>query len=64
MSRTTQGIFLFAVLLLLAAVIFQTAVAAGGGAAVMLVGLIYAYVVAKRDIERAKSAAPGELDAA
>ncbi|GGC34596.1 hypothetical protein GCM10011371_22390 [Novosphingobium marinum] len=53
MSKTTQGIFLVAVLLLVLAAMFETPLAAGGGAVLMMVGLIYAYVVAKREAERA-----------
>ncbi len=54
MTNVTYGIFLFAIFLLILAVIFQLPIAAGGGAVVMMVGLIYAFVVTKRDFERSK----------
>jgi len=54
MTTLTKAIFLAAVVLLVLAVVFQTPIAAGGGAVVMLVGLIYAYIVTRRDQERAK----------
>ena len=52
MTPITKGIFFIAVALLVAAAIFQMPIAAGGGAVVMMVGLIYAFVVSKRDVER------------
>ncbi len=52
MTPITKGIFLIAVALLIVAAIFQMPIAAGGGAVVMMVGLIYAFVVSKRDVER------------
>jgi len=55
MTNLTKGIFLSAVLLLVIAAIFQAPIAAGGGVVVLLVGLIYAYVVTKRDEARAAS---------
>lgn len=52
MTELTKGIFLSAVLLLVISAVFQAPIAAGGGVVVMLVGIIYAYVVTKRDIDR------------
>lgn len=52
MTELTKGIFLSAVLLLVISAVFQAPIAAGGGVVVMLVGIIYAYVVTQRDIER------------
>lgn len=54
MTPITKGIFLVAVALLVLSAIFQMPIAAGGGAVIMLVGLIYAFVVTMRDIERSK----------
>jgi len=54
MTKITQGIFLIAVALLVLSAVFKAPVAAGGGAVVMLVGLIYAFVVTKRDVERSQ----------
>jgi len=54
MTKITQGIFLVAVALLVLSAVFKAPVAAGGGAVVMLVGLIYAFVVTKRDVERSQ----------
>jgi len=56
MTNLTKGIFISAVLLLVLSAIFQAPIAAGGGAVVMLVGIIYAYIVSKRDEERARTA--------
>ena len=55
MTPVTKGIFLVAVALLVLAALLQMPIAAGGGAVIMLVGLIYAFVVTTRDIERSKS---------
>jgi len=55
MTNLTKGIFISAVLLLVLSAIFQAPIAAGGGAVVMLVGIIYAYIVSKRDEERART---------
>jgi len=52
MTPITKGIFLIAVVLLIVSAIFQMPIAAGGGAVVLMVGLIYAFVVSKRDVER------------
>ena len=54
MSRITYTIFFAAVALLLFSVIFQLPIAAGGGAVVMMVGLIYAFIVTKREIGQAE----------
>lgn len=54
MTPITKGIFLVAVALLVLSAIFQMPIAAGGGAVILLVGLIYAFVVTMRDIERSK----------
>lgn len=58
MSKTTLYLFLVAVVLQVMAVFFQVPYAAGGAGVVMLVGLIYAYVVTRREEER------GELEPA
>ena len=52
MTPITKGIFLIAVVLLIVSAIFQMPIAAGGGAVVLMVGLIYAFVVSKRVVER------------
>lgn len=60
MSRTTQTIFLAAVVLLVLAVINHMRFVAGGSGLVLLVGLIYAYVVSRRDEERKQAQASGQ----
>lgn len=57
MSKITYAIFFAAVALLLFSVMFQMPIAAGGGAVIMMVGLIYAFIVTKRDIERSEETA-------
>ena len=52
MTPITKGIFFIAVALLIVSAIFQMPIAAGGGAVVLMVGLVYAFVVTKRDAER------------
>ncbi len=52
MSKTTLYLFLAAVVLQVLAVFFQVPFAAGGAGVVMLVGLVYAYVVTKREEAR------------
>jgi len=52
MTKTTLAIFLTAVALLLLAVLLEMPFVAGGGGVLLMVGLIYAFVVARRDAER------------
>jgi len=52
MSKTIQGTLIAAVLLILVATLFNSAFVAGGSGLVLLVGLIYAYVVSKREFDR------------
>jgi hypothetical protein len=56
MSNTTLGIFLGAVALLFMALLVGNTFVAGGSGLVLLVGVIYAYVVTRRDEERAVAA--------
>jgi len=58
MTKTTYGLFVIAVVLLVLSAVLEMPIAAGGGALIMLVGLIYAFVVTKRDLERSKYAEP------
>ena len=51
-SKTIQGTLIAAVLLILVATLFNSAFVAGGSGLVLLVGLIYAYVVSQREVER------------
>ena len=53
MSKTTLGIFIASVAMLFAALLVDNTFIAGGSGLVMLVGVIYAYVVTRRDEERA-----------
>lgn len=53
MSKTTLGIFLASVAMLFIALLVNSTFVAGGSGLVMLVGVIYAYVVTRRDEERA-----------
>lgn len=55
MSKTTLGIFIASVAMLFAALLVDNTFIAGGSGLVMLVGVIYAYVVTRRDEERAAS---------
>jgi len=57
MSKTTIGILAAAVGLILLSTLFGAAFVAGGSGVVLLVGLIYAFVVTKRELERADKAA-------
>jgi len=52
MSKTIQGTLIAAVLLIAIATIFNSTFVAGGSGLVLLVGLSYAYVVSKREVER------------
>ncbi|MEO5705755.1 MAG: hypothetical protein ABIT10_13325 [Alteraurantiacibacter sp.] len=52
MSNTTLGIFLGSVALLFMALLVGNTFVAGGSGLVLLVGVIYAYVVTRRDEER------------
>ncbi len=53
MSKTTLGIFIAAIVLIIAATAMQATFVAGGAGVVLMVGLIYSYVIAQRDQERA-----------
>ncbi|TIX49558.1 hypothetical protein [Alteraurantiacibacter aquimixticola] len=54
MTKTTLSIFLAAVTLLLLAVVMDVPPFVTGGVGVLfMAGLVYAYVVSKRDAERA-----------
>lgn len=57
MSKTIQGTMIAAVLLIVIATTFNATFVAGGSGVVLLVGLIYAYVVSQRDLERGGNAA-------
>ncbi len=59
MSNTTLGIFLGAVALLFLALLAGNTFIAAGSGLVMLVGVIYAYVVTRRDEERTAANASG-----
>ena len=52
MSTTIHRTLIAAVLLILIATLSNSAFVVGGSAVVLLVGLVYAYVVSKRDAER------------
>lgn len=52
MSKRMQAILISAVLLIVLAVLFNSAFVAGGSGLVLLVGVIYAYVVTKRELGR------------
>lgn len=54
MSKTIQGTLIAAVLLIIIATILDSTLVAGGSGVVLTVGLLYAFVVNKRDIERSK----------
>lgn len=53
MSKTTLGIFLASIALLMVALLVDNTFVAGGSGLVLLVAVIYAYVVTRRDEERA-----------
>ena len=55
MSKTTLGIFLASIALLMVALLVDNTFVAGGSGLVLLVAVIYAYVVTRRDEERAAS---------
>jgi hypothetical protein len=57
MSKTIQATLVFAVMLIIIAVIADSNFVAGGSGVVLMVGLIYSYVVAKRDEARGVSPA-------
>ena len=64
MTKVTYGIFFAAVAMLLLSAVVPLPIAAGGGAVVMMVGLIYAFVVTKRDLENSKYVESSSEDAA
>ncbi|MEO9463371.1 MAG: hypothetical protein ABJ242_11640 [Marinomonas sp.] len=57
MSKTILATMLIAVLLIIVAVIADSTFVAGGSGVVLMVGIVYSYVVAKRDAERGAGAA-------
>ncbi len=57
MSKTILATMLLAVLLIVIAVIADSTFVAGGSGVVLMVGIIYSYVVAKRDADRGVGAA-------
>ncbi|WP_209347772.1 hypothetical protein [Pontixanthobacter sp. CEM42] len=56
MSKTIQGTLVAAVLLIVIATLFNSTFVAGGSGVVLIVGLAYAYVVSKREVERGEVA--------
>ncbi|MDN3645257.1 hypothetical protein QWY75_03430 [Pontixanthobacter aestiaquae] len=52
MSKTIQYTLVAAVLLIVVATFFNSTFVAGGSGVVLIVGLGYAYVVSKREVER------------
>ena len=54
MSKTILATLLAAVLLIVIATVFKSTFVAGSTGLVLMVGLIYSYVVAKRDAERGR----------
>lgn len=52
MTKTTLAIFLASVALLFVALLVDNTFIAGGSGLVLLVGVIYSYVVTRRDEER------------
>jgi len=60
MSNTILGIFLSAVMLLFVALLVDNTLIAGGSGLVLLVGIIYSYVVTRRDEERDSQASAAE----
>lgn len=52
MSKTIQSTLIAAVLLIVIATIFNSTFVAGGSGVVLIVGLAYAFVVSKRDLDR------------
>jgi drug/metabolite transporter superfamily protein YnfA len=54
---TTLGILFAAIALIIISVAFGANFVAGGGGVVLTVGLIYSFVVTKREIERGDQAA-------
>lgn len=51
MSKVSLGALLAAVALVVLAVVFDVPFMRGGSGVILLVGLIYAYTVAKREVE-------------
>ncbi|RIV85927.1 hypothetical protein [Aurantiacibacter zhengii] len=64
MSKVTLGVFIAAIALIVVAVALDSAVFAGGSGIILMVGLIYAFVVARRDAERGEVARPAGVNAA
>ena len=64
MSKVTLGVFIAAIALIVVAVALDAAVFAGGSGVILMVGLVYAFVVARRDAERGEMAVPASADPA
>ena len=64
MSKTTLSILFAAIALIVTSVAFGATFVAGGGGIVLTVGLIYSFVVTKREIERGDQAAAQAMQAA
>jgi len=60
MSNTILGIFLSAVMLLFVALLVDNTLIAGGSGLVLPGGIIYSYVVTRRDEERDSQASAAE----
>ena len=54
-SKLSVGILVAALALIIAAVYFSVPAVAGGGGVVLAVGLIYSYVVARREGDQAQT---------
>ncbi len=59
MSKTILATLIAAVVLIVIATIFQSTFVAGSSGLVLMVGLIYSYVVAKRDADRGEGQKAG-----
>ena len=57
MSKTILATLVLAVFLIVIAVIADSTFVASGSGVVLMVGIIYSYVVAKRDVEKGAGAA-------
>lgn len=51
MSKVSIGILLAAIALIIVAMFFNASFVAGGSGVVLVVGLVYSYVVAKREVQ-------------
>ena len=57
MSQVTTATFLIAIILIVISVAAQLPLAAGGAGVILMVGLIYAFVVTKREEDRGTASA-------